>query len=97
MRIATIAAAVTAALLAGGAVTQTTHAGTAHRSHGSHGSNSSHNGAPGASSSGGVGIGQGVGQGNGVSNGINSPQGLQNLLLGGTSFQNLNFLQNLVP
>ena len=97
MRIATFAAAATAALLAGGAVTQTTHAGTAHHSHGSHGRNSSHNGAPGAGSSGGTGIGQGIGQGNGVSNGINSPQGFENLLLGGTSLQNINFLQNLVP
>jgi len=97
MRIATIAAATTAALLAGGAVTQTTHAGTAHRSHGSHARTSSHNGAPGASSTGGVVTGQGVGQGNGMGNGINSQQGLQNLLLGGTAFQNLNFLQNVIP
>lgn len=107
MRITTFAAATVAALLAGGAVTQTTHAGTAHQSHSSHskhnsthgsnGTNSSQNGAPGTDSIGGNGIGQGIGQGDGVNSGVNSQQGFMNLLFGGSSFQNLNFLQNVVP
>jgi hypothetical protein len=42
-------------------------------------------------------VGQGVGQGNGVQNGLNSPQGLANLLMGGTSLQGLSVLQNVLP